>query len=161
MGYQDWEDEDDDLDFEDEQPKQRRRSEEPDDLVRQLRKAQRAADKRAKELEAEVQTLRAEKRKDLVANFLSEKGLNPKIAKFIPADTEINAEALNTWLDDNAELFGLAKSQGDAPDLTGLRQIDDVTSTAQIPAGADDVLLRLSQATNADEIINMINSSIQ
>ena len=160
MGNQhnDWDDEDDDLDFE-EEVKPRR---EDNDVLRQVRKAARAAEKRAKELEAELATLKTQQRSSLVSSFLSEKGLNPKIAKFIPSDVETSAESLANWLEDNGDLFGITVSRQEEPqDLSALQQIDKVTSTAQVQAGIEDVMSRLNQAASADEIISMIYSSNQ
>lgn len=158
--YQDWDDDEDDFDF-DEEPKQKRSNTNDDDLVKQLRRAQRASEKRAKELESELLGLRSERRKSTVESLLAERGLNTKVAKFIPNDLDVNAESLSAWLEENGDVFGIHRQEQAQPDLTQLRQIDNVTANAQIPAGGDDLMLRLQQAGSADEIINMIFSADQ
>lgn len=158
MGNQNW-DFDDDDDFEDDEDIQPKRPQGDDNLVKQLRKAQRASERRAKELEAELNTLRSERRENAIRSLLADKGLNPKVAKFIPTDIDASADALEAWVNEYADVFGLERNQTAAPDLSNLRQIDEVTSNAQIPAGSDDLMLRLSQAESADDIISMIHGS--
>lgn len=155
--YQDWED--DDFDFEDESEQPRKA--EGNDLVRQLRRAQRAAEKKAKELESELSTLRSAQRENVIKSVLESKGLNPKVAKFIPADVETTEESINQWISEYGDVFGLApqQNQSTSPDLATLRQIDAVTSGAVTPDKIENLLLRLDQADSADEIINMIHGS--
>jgi hypothetical protein len=148
--YQDWED-DEDLEVE-EQPQ-------PNDLVRKLRKADRAKEKRIKELETELGSLRSVQREATIKTVLESKGVSPKVAKFIPQDIETSAEAIDSWIEENAEIFGLVKAQQQQqaePDLATLRQIDAVTANAQSPAGIDDLLLRIQNAESSDEINNLI-----
>jgi len=149
--YQDWED-DEDLEV-DEQP-------ESNDLVKKLRKADRAKEKRIKELETELSGLRSVQREASIKSVLESKGVSPKIAKFIPQDIEPSSEALEAWIDENAEIFGLQKvEQQEAPDLAALRQIDAVTANAQSPAGMDDLSLRIDQAESYEDIVNMITTA--
>lgn len=133
------------------------------DLVRQLRKQLKAEQKRLKELEAETSNLRTAQRQSVIKNVLAERGVNEKVAAFIPTDIEPTADALTQWLDQYGDVFGIAQQQTEQqqanPSLAALRQIDAVTSNAQTPAGAEDLLLRLNQAASADEIINMIYSA--
>ena len=153
-------DDDFDNDFDDDDTPQARKSE-GSDLVRQLRKQLKVEQKRLKDLEAETSGLRTAQRQSVIKSVLAERGVNEKIAAFIPADMELTADALTQWLDQNGDVFGIAQSEPQQvnPNLAALRQIDAVTSNAQTPAGAEDLLLRLSQAASADEIINMIYSA--
>lgn len=148
--YQDWEDdEDQELDND---------SQEPNDLVKKLRKVDRAKEKRIKELESELGQLRSVQRESTIKSVLESKGVSPKIAKFIPSDLESTPEAVDNWIKENADVFGLvAKQEDKGPDLSALRQIDAITANAQSPAGFDDTMLRIDQASSAEEIINMIN----
>jgi len=128
-----------------------------DNLVRQLRKQQRESEKRAKALEAELAEFRKDRRISSIQTVLNERGLNPKVAELIPADIEANQDAVANWLNQYGELFGLPQQEdAQRPDLSTLRQIDKVTNSAQTPMGDDDMLLRISQAGSAEEIINMI-----
>lgn len=151
--YQDWDD-DEDLDLEND-------SQEPNDLVKKLRKVDRVKEKKIKELETELNQLRSAQRENTIKSVLESKGVSPKIAKFIPADIDPNPETIDSWIEENADVFGLkvSKEEQQAPDLATLRQIDAVTTNAQSPAGFDDLLLRIDQASSAEEIVNMINQS--
>lgn len=157
--FQDYDD-DFDNDFDDETPEPSRSN--GNDLVRQLRKQLKAEQKRLKELEAETSNLRTAQRQSVIKNVLAERGVNEKVAAFIPTDIEPTADALTQWLDQYGDVFGIAQAEPQQqanPSLAALRQIDAVTSNAQTPAGAEDLLLRLNQAASADEIINLIYSA--
>ena len=81
--------------------------------LREVRKAQRAAEKRAKELEAELAKYRAEARQNTLKSLLTEKNLNPKIAAFIPADIT-EPEKVAAWLDEYGDVFSPAPVQQEA-----------------------------------------------
>ena len=140
---------DDDNDFDDD-------FSDSSDLVKKLRRAAKANEKRAKELEAELSTLRTEQRKNVVKSVLESKGVRPSIAKYIPEDVS-TAEDIDAWLADNAEDFGITLGQPrQETNLATLRQIDAVTANAVSPAGIDDLMLRLNQAESAEEIEKLI-----
>jgi len=140
---------DDDNDFEDE-------FQDSSDLVKKLRRAAKVNEKRAKELEAELNTLRSEQRTNVVKSVLESRGVRPSIAKYIPSEVS-TADDIDAWLRENAEDFGFTLGQPkQEADLATLRQIDAVTANAVSPAGVDDMMLRLSQAESAEEIENLI-----
>ena len=147
--FEDWDD-DEDLEVE-EKPQS-------NDLVKKLRQADRAKEKRIRELETELGGLRSMQREATIKSVLENKGVNPKVAKFIPDDIELSAEAVDKWIEDNADIFGLVKAQEKQaePDLATLRQIDAVTTNAQSPGGMEDLLLRIQNADSADEINSLI-----
>ena len=67
-------DEDDDFDFEDQ----------PQDVVKQLRKVNRTLEKRLKELEQEATSLKTQTRQRSVKDVLQAKGVPTKVAALIP-----------------------------------------------------------------------------
>jgi hypothetical protein len=137
------------------------------DLVKKLRKAERLKEKRIKELEGELSEIRSARRSDVINSVLSERGVNTKIAKFIPSDVESTPDALNSWLEENADVFGiqLASPQEQSEDqqrqLRTLRQIDAITANASVPVGVNEMFNRIDQAQSAEEILNMIYSAEQ
>jgi hypothetical protein len=140
---------DDDNDFDDE-------FDNSSDLVKKLRRAAKANEKRAKELEVELNSLRTEQRKNVVQSVLESKGVRPSISKYIPENIS-TAEDIDAWLQENAEDFGFTLGQPkQEADLATLRQIDAVTANAVSPAGIDSLMLRLNQAESADEIEKLI-----
>jgi hypothetical protein len=152
--FQNWDDDDFDLDDENETPQVGNNN----DLIKQLRKAERSKDKMIKELQSKLGDLESAQREVTVRSVLESKGLNPKVAKLLPANLEPTAEAVDGWLAEYGDVFGIqtVDAREASPDLAALRQIDRVTSGAITPDKMEDMLLRLDQAQSQDEIINMI-----
>ena len=153
---QDWLD-DDEFDFEEEtQPRS------TDDVLKKVRRAERAKDKQVKELQAELESLRRFQREATISQVLAEKGVNPKVAKFIPADIEMSSDSISNWLTDNGELFGVAapvqQSAVDVNDMAALRQIDAVTSGAISPDDVNDAFNIMNNAGSAEELLNFLYS---
>jgi hypothetical protein len=152
--YQEWDDDEDDMELED----SRQRHNSDSDLLKQLRKELKTKTKILSEMETQLSSIKSEQRQNVIKSVLESKGVTPKIAKFIPADIEASPEALDNWIADNADVFGLTvQTPANAqPDLAALRQIDAVTANAQSPAGMDDLYLRLQNAESAEEITGII-----
>lgn len=152
--YQDWED-DEDFDLEDE-PRQSKNSD--SDLLKQLRKELKAKTKAISEYETKMAGLESERRQNVIKSVLESKGVSPKIAKFIPNDVEPSAEVIESWIEENADVFGLTAVRQDQaqPDLATLRQIDAVAASAQSPAAMDDLMLRINDAQSMEELQNLI-----
>ena len=158
MATNDWDDDFDD--FEDESNIQ------PDgnDLVKKLRKAKRADEKRIKELTEQLENLSKAQRERVVKEVLNQKGVNQKAARLILKDLDdVNEDSVSHWLDDNADLFGLKVeqplvTQEQEIDRAALRQQDIVTQGAITPDKAQDSLMRINNAQSAEEIIQMIQS---
>ncbi len=153
---QDWLD-DDEFDFEEEtQPRS------SDDVLKKVRRAERAKDKQVKELQAELESLRKFQREATISQVLAEKGVNPKVAKFIPADIELSSDSISNWLADNGELFGVAaptqQNAVDVNDMAALRQIDAVTSGAISPDDVNDAFNIMNNASSAEELLNFLYS---
>lgn len=149
---QNWEDIDDDFDFEDDEPVQKQPQ--GNDLVKQLRKADRAKEKRIREMEAELQSLRAERRSLTVSQILEKEGVPSKVAKFIPADIT-DSDAVVAWLDDNADVFGFTRGNQDgepSPDEQALRQMNNVASGALSPTQVDDIWSKIDKAESPAEV---------
>jgi hypothetical protein len=155
--YQEWEDDEDD--FELDESRQRQGSD--SDLLKQLRKELKTKTKLLSEMETQLGSIKSEQRQNVIKSFLESKGVSPKIAKFIPQDIEASPDAIENWVVDNADVFGLTVQtpSEQVPDLATLRQIDAVTANAQSPAGMDDILLRLQNAESAEEIESLIFQS--
>ena len=152
-----WDDEDEDLDTETETQM------DGSYLLKKLRKAKRADEKRIKELTEQLEGLSKSQRERTVKDVLEKRGVNPKAIRLILKDIDdVNEESVNNWLEDNGDLFGLNVSP-EAPaendiDRAALRQQDVVTQGALSPNRADDYLMKLNNAESAEEIIAMINA---
>ena len=156
-------DEDFDLEYEFDEEPQRGRRGTPDDALKKVRRAERAKEKRIKELESELSSLRKFQRDSVVQSVLNEKGVNTKVASFIPSDLETTPEAINSWLEQNAEVFGIQLARQESvlneQDIDALRQIDGVTSNALSVEASNDIMSMIANASSADEIMEMIYGS--
>ena len=155
--YQNWED-DDDLDFEeDDQPAQRTVNNDP---IKNLRKALRAAEKRNKELEAQVGDYSSKQRDQVIQKVLADRGVNPKIAKLIPSDIDAtNADALSEWLEEYGDAFGIPQGdQGEGQDLSELKRINSVTSNANMPSAINDIESKIDGMQSEEELYAYLQS---
>ena len=149
-----WDEEDDDL--ETQAPVS------DNDLLKQLRKAKRADEKRIKELTDQLESLTKVQREKTVTEVLAKKGVNSKAARLIlkDLDGDFSEESVANWLEDNAELFGLKVDEPvqDKNNLAALRQQDIISQSAITPDRAEDMELRMSQAGSAEELLSMLRS---
>ena len=151
-----WDEEDDDLDTESQSF-----GVTESDLLKKLRKAKRADEKRIKELTEQLEGLTKAQRERTVKEVLQKKGVNPKAARLAMKDLEdVNEESVSRWLDDNADLFGLEVAKEEVPtaDLAALRQQDILTQGAVTPEQGMDLDQRLNQAQSPDEILSILRS---
>jgi hypothetical protein len=152
-----WDDEDDDLDTDTDTQM------DGSDLLKKLRKAKRADEKRIKELTEQLEGISKVQRERTVKEVLEKKGVNPKAVRLILKDIDdVSEESVNNWLEDNGDLFGLTPTE-DAPavsttDRAALRQQDAVTQGATTPDRAENLEQRLNNAESADEILSILRS---
>ena len=152
-----WDDEDDDLDTIDEAPM------DGSDLLKKLRKAKRADEKRIKELTEQLEGFSKSQREATVKSVLEKKGVNLKAARLVMKDLDdINEDSVSNWLDDNADLFGLTVNEDSSSvsqeDRAALRNQDLVTQNAMTPDRANDIEYRMSQATSEEDILAILRS---
>jgi hypothetical protein len=122
-----------------------------------LRKALKRAEREAKQLKDELASLRSESRTRTVKDVLETKGVNSKIAAFIPADVD-TPEKIAMWIEEYADVFGLAAQSTnetvEAPDAA--RRIQESTSSASTPAQDEDMATRLSSVNSKEELDQLI-----
>jgi hypothetical protein len=151
-----WDEDEDDLDTDN-------FSGDGSDLLKKLRKAKRADEKRIKELTEQLDGLSKVQRERTVKEVLEKKGVNPKAMRLILKDIEdVSEESVNNWLEDNGDLFGITVEQ-DAPrvsemDRAALRQQDVITQGAITPDRAEDLELRMANAQSEEEFLSILRS---
>ena len=151
----DWEDEDDDTDF---SPTS---FDSDTDLVKKLRKANRIQEKKIKDLETNLGSLTKAQRERIIKDTFTQKGVNAKIAAFVPADLEASEDAISGWLQEYGDVFGVQtpqKTELSQQDIAALRQMDVVTNGAMSPDRAEDLMMRVQNAASADELNSIIYS---
>ena len=152
-----WEDEDEDLDTDTDTQM------DGSDLLKKLRKAKRADEKRIKELTEQLESLSKVQRERTVKEVLEKKGVNAKAARLVLKDLDdVNEDSVNNWLEDNADLFGI-KIDKEEPkvsevDRAALRQQDVLTQSAMTPDRAEDLNLRIDNADSMDALLDVLRS---
>ena len=133
------------------------------DLLKKLRKAKRNDEKRIKELTEQLEGLSKVQRERVVKEVLEKKGVNPKAQRLILKDLEdISEESVNTWLDDNGDLFGLTKPEVNPEqevNRAALRQQDILTQNSLTPDRAEDLESKISNAQSAEEILSILRTN--
>lgn len=105
-------------------------------LVKDLRAALKAANKATETATAEVTQLKGSVRKRTLEEVLVSKGVNAKVAGFIPSDVE-GDEAVTKWLEDNGDVFGIKPTEPadttpagmSADDVAALKQAQSLSSS--------------------------------
>ena len=155
MSNYDYEDEDDDFSIEDK----------ANDLVKQLRKANKQKEKELAELKAEFQNLSKANRERAIKDALASRGVNSKIAAFIPQDIDPTEESVSKWLSEYADVFGFETASNQATpniDPTQAKQYQKMTKTVDAgssPDGAEDIMRRLLNANSREELDEVIRQS--
>jgi hypothetical protein len=150
-----WDEEDDDLDNETETQM------DGSDLLKKLRKAKRADEKRIKELTEQLEGFTKSQRESTVKAILEQKGVNQKAARLVLKDLEgdFSEEAVSNWLTENGELFGLEVSEKrDEQNLAALRQQDVMTTKGYTPDRAQDLEQRMDNAGSMEELLSLMQS---
>jgi hypothetical protein len=148
-----WDDEDDDQDTDTDTHL------DGSDLLKKLRKAKRADEKRIKELTEQLEGFSKAQRESTVKSVLEKKGVNQKAARLVlkDLDGDFSEEAVSNWLDENADLFGIEVSQKpDTQNLATLRQQDVMTQNAVTPDRAQDLEQRMDNASSMEELISLM-----
>ena len=153
MSNYDYED-DDDTDF----------NVESNDLVKQLRKAAKQKDKELAELRSQFDTLNKQSRERAIKDVLEARGVNGKVAKFIPQDLDPTEESLSKWLEDNADVFGFQvqdKSQPavDPAQAAAYKKMNQAVDQGLTPDSTDDIMRKLLSANSREELDEVIRNS--
>jgi hypothetical protein len=131
------------------------------DLLKKLRKAKRADEKRIKDLTEQLETFTKSQRESTVKSVLEKKGVNQKAARLIlkDLDGDFSEESVSNWLNENGELFGLeVADKPDTQNLATLRQQDIMTQNATTPDRAQDLEQRMDNASSMEELLTLMQS---
>ena len=134
------------------------------DLVKQLRKATKQKDKELAELRAQFEGVSKAQRERSIKDVLEARGVNSKIAKFIPSDVDSTEESLSKWLDDNGDVFGFTATDSNQPvvdpaQAAAYKKMNSVTDQGLTPDASDDIMRRLMSANSKEELDDIIRQS--
>jgi hypothetical protein len=134
------------------------------DLVKQLRKANKQKEKELADLKAQFEGLSKAQRERAIKDVLESRGVNGKIAKFIPSDLDPTEESLSKWLDDNGDVFGFQATESNQPvvdsaQAAAYKKMNNVTDQGLTPDSHDDIMRRLLSANSKEELDEVIRQS--
>jgi hypothetical protein len=134
------------------------------DLVKQLRKAAKQKDKELAELRAQFDGLSKAQRERSIKDALERRGVNSKIASFIPQDIDPTEESVSKWLEDYSDVFGIDLGQNqstnvDPADIAAYKKMTGTADAATSPERGADVMSRLMNASSKEELDDIIRQS--
>jgi hypothetical protein len=135
------------------------------DLVKQLRKATKQKDKELAELKAQFESLNKSQRERAIKDALAARGVNSKIASFIPQDIDPTEESVSKWLEDYADVFGIETSQTQATpnvnpnDAAAYKRMTNSADSGVSPEHNGDIMQRLMNANSKEELDEVIRLS--
>jgi hypothetical protein len=154
MSNYEYEDDDDDI-----------TTDSSNDLVKQLRKASKQKDKELQELRAQFENLSKGQRERAIKDVLASRGVNGKIASFIPQDIDPTEESLSKWLDDYADVFGFESSQTqatpnvDPAQAAAYKRMTNTADSGSSPEHNADIMQKLMNANSREELDEVIRLS--
>ena len=135
------------------------------DLVKQLRKATKQKDKELAELKAQYESLSKAQRERAIKDALASRGVNSKIASFIPQDIDPTEESVSKWLEDYADVFGVqqaetqAKPNVDPAQAAAYQRMTNAVEQGATPEFQADIHRRLMNAQTREELDEVIRQS--
>jgi hypothetical protein len=134
------------------------------DLVKQLRKATKQKDKELAELRAQFEGVSKAQRERNIKDVLESRGVNSKIAKFIPSDLDPTEESLSKWLDENGDVFGFQTTESnqsvvDPAQAAAYKKMNGITEQGLTPDSSDDLMRKLMSANSKEDLDEIIRQS--
>ena len=135
------------------------------DLVKQLRKATKQKDKELSELKAQFESLNKAQRERAIKDALASRGVNGKIAAFIPQDIDPTEESVSKWLEDYSDVFGYESNQTQATpnvnpaDAAAYKRMTNTVETGVSPEHNDNIMQKLMNANSREELDEVIRLS--
>ena len=135
------------------------------DLVKQLRKATKQKDKELAELKAQYENLSKAQRERAIKDALASRGVNSKIASFIPQDIDPTEESVSKWLEDYSDVFGIQQAETqatpnvDPKQAAAYQRMTNAVEPGATPEFQADIHRRLMNANSKEELDEIIRQS--
>jgi hypothetical protein len=135
------------------------------DLVKQLRKANKQKEKELAELKTQFESISKSNRERAIKDALASRGVNSKIAAFIPQDIDPTEESVSKWLEDYADVFGYetqsnqATPNVDPKQAAAYQRMTNAVEQGITPEFQADVHRKLMNANSREELDEIIRSS--
>jgi hypothetical protein len=135
------------------------------DLVKQLRKANKQKEKELAELKSQFESISKANRERAIKDALASRGVNSKIAAFIPQDIDPTEESVSKWLEDYSDIFGIEQAQTpatpnvDPNQAAAYQRMTNTVEQGNTPEFQADIHRRLLNANSREELDEVIRSS--
>lgn len=133
------------------------------DLVKQLRKQLKQRDKELNEFKSQFDNLSKAQRERSIKDVLESRGVNGKVAKFIPQDLDPTEESLSKWLEDNADVFGFQVEDKqpavDPAQAAAYKKMNTAVDQGLTPDSTDDIMRKLLSADSKEALDEIIRNS--
>ena len=135
------------------------------DLVKQLRKANKQKEKELADLKAQFENLSKAQRERAIKDALERRGVNQKIAAFIPQDIDPTEESVSKWLENYADVFGVetqanqATPNVDPAQAKAYQRMTNAVEQGATPEFQADIHRKLMNANSREELDEIIRSS--
>ena len=127
------------------------------DLVKQLRKANKQKEKELAELKAQFGELSKAQKERAIKDVLAARGVNSKIAKFIPADIDPTEESLSKWLEENGDVFGVQTTESNTPvvdpaEAAAYKKMNSAVEQGITADSNEDIMRKILSAQTPEEL---------
>jgi DNA uptake protein ComE-like DNA-binding protein len=133
------------------------------DLVKQLRKANKQKEKELAELKAQFEGVSKAQRERAIKDVLEARGVNKKVASFIPSDIDPTEESLSKWLTEYGDVFGItAEPTQDVVDpaqAAAYKKMNSAVDNGLTPDSSDDMLRKILNTNSKEELDEVIRQS--
>ena len=135
------------------------------DLVKQLRKANKQTEKELAELKAQFDGLSKAQRDRAIKDALASRGVNSKIAAFIPQDIDPTEESVSKWLENYADVFGVqtqatqATPNVDPQQAAAYQRMTNAVEQGTTPEYQAEIHKKLLNAGSREELDEIIRQS--
>jgi hypothetical protein len=152
-------------DYEDDDFETEERDNSSNDLVKQLRKANKQKEKELAELKAQFDGLSKANRERAIKDALASRGVNQKIASFIPQDIDPTEESVSKWLENYADVFGVQTEQNqatpnvDPKQAAAYQRMTNAVEQGVTPEFQAEIHKKLLNANSREELDDIIRQS--
>lgn len=135
------------------------------DLVKQLRKANKQKEKELSELQSQMKDLSKAQRDRAIKDTLASRGVNSKIASFIPQDIDPTEESVSKWLEEYADVFGIETDQNqatpnvDPAQAAAYKRMTNAVESGSSPEHNNNIMQKLMNANSREELDEVIRTS--
>jgi hypothetical protein len=103
-------------------------------------------------------------RERAIKDVLEARGVNKKIASFIPTDLDPTEESLSKWLDDNGDVFGIQapdtnQNNVDPAQAAAYQKMNQTMNNGITPDATEDIMKKLLSAETPEQLAEVMRLS--